>query len=203
MTIVIGVARAGGVLMAGDTANTYGGNTIHGTVKVRRIPTVDGAGEVLVGFAGTGASASLLQRHLKVHRLPSGTDDTQAWADGVAHDITRVFAEATPPLLGADSDGEQSLTASVLLGAAGRLWYVFTNQATEALRGYAAIGHGAPAAMGALMVADQLNMEPADCLHLGLSAACDVSPYCAIGPEGYRVESLAPDGALVVQEVGL
>lgn len=191
MTIIVGVADGEGVCMAADTGNTYSGEKIYGAVKIRRIAAVDGTGEVLVAAAGNGAALSLLQAGMRIEQVPARPGD-QGWADGFAHQATRVLAEATPPVLHVpDGDGEQVISATLLLGVAGELWYVFTNQASLAVLGYAAIGTGSAAAMGALMVSVGAGMEPSVCIGNGIRAACLVSPFCTVGDGGPLVEVLS------------
>lgn len=154
MTTIAALARDGHVWMAGDSAtNVYDRPILDGARKVRRL-TGDSGVEILLGFCGVGALAGLIPAKLLVEPMPQRDEGLQPWAASIAWAVSDLAFEAR-----LTQDGQ--MDASILLGAAGRLWTLSNYGAIPHPDGVAALGSGEGPAMGALDVLLELDIEPA------------------------------------------
>lgn len=179
--------------MVADTETSYCGSPIYGARKIRRLHFKNTLGEVLIAGAGNGALGQVLARHLSIHsaptsraRKPNAMDD---WAETVAEAVAGVLADAKPPLTVAH-EGGTVLDGALLLGYAGRLWYLFTHMAQPAPDGVAAIGSGSDIAMGAMHTGLAAGAEPLLCATDAVLLACRFAPGVGVDEHGPAVERL-------------
>lgn len=193
MTVIAAIARDGQVVMVGDRQAGYCGSPRYGIRKIRRHGFTNDRGEFLLAVAGSGGPLALLTAELQVHSGPSGADPAQdVWAEAVARAVTQVLAESTPPELD-HSGGESHITSTLLLGHAGRLWYLQTNVAHPVPDGIASIGSGSDIAMGAMHVALDLALDPDDAATRAVVLACRFDNDCGVTVDApMQVEHLEP-----------
>lgn len=184
MTVVAAVARDGAVLMAADRQTNYATQAVYGARKIYRLGA---RREVLLAAAGNGALPGMLARHLQVDEVPAArdtdVDELLDWAGAVACAATDIAAGATPALLH-DDGGHRSLDGALLLGYAGHLFYLFTNQAQWVPDGVASLGVGSEVALGAMHTALRAGQTPEQAAVGAVELACRFCPGCGLGPGG-------------------
>jgi ATP-dependent protease HslVU (ClpYQ) peptidase subunit len=171
VTTIAAVARDGQVHMAADSlTNIYDRPIFDGARKIRRIP-VGETGQALLGVCGDGGLADLASARLRPSRPDS---DLQAWAAGVAYEISSLAVEH-----GLTEQGR--LDGSLLLGFDGRLWHTTHGQAIPIPDGVAAAGSGEGPAMGALDVLLARGEDVGEAVRLAVEIACHRDKHSA-GP---------------------
>ncbi len=196
MTTVAAIAdvSAGWVVMAADTASAYQGTIITGARKIRRLRTSNDV-DYLLAAAGNGSLAQVPSRALTVPSTPDAAGPDEAWdlwAEAIASAVTEIAADTSPPITMPHPDGSTVLDGALLLGCAGRLWYLFTHQALRISEGLAALGSGADIAFGVLACARVLAVvEPVAQVGLALQIACKYDAWTGVGPLGAQVERVA------------
>jgi hypothetical protein len=175
--------------MAADRLVTYGNQATYGARKIRKVDVV--GGHALLTGAGDGALVGVLATRLTAALVQAGIDapappandlaELHDWADGVALTASSVLADATPPVTITEND-KQIIDGALLLGYAGHLWYLFTNQAAWVDSGVATLGIGSEIALGAAVVALNGGATPRAAADRAVRLACDYIPGCGLGP---------------------
>ena len=143
MTTVLACARDGRVVMAADSmCNIYDRPVYSGADKIIRIRTGD-EHEVLLGCSGASGIPAALRAHLTIVAVPKENEDADAWAYGVAEQVTRIASDVKLV-----DDG--NLDGCAILGWGGRVWTIAHGVAVFHTDGVAAIGSGEGPAIGAL-----------------------------------------------------
>jgi ATP-dependent protease HslVU (ClpYQ) peptidase subunit len=192
LTVVAALADGQRVVMAADTASNYAGTQIQGARKIRRVEFPTGGGGMLVAGSGSGAIFAVLAG-LDVEAMPPTGDSAavwDAWAERVASTFTNRLTTMTPPLLRSTEGGGQQIDGAFLLGAGGRLWYLFTHQAVPVPDGIAALGSGGDLALGVLNSTDLRAVPLQVPVVRAVEVACKYDPYCAVTADGPVVETL-------------
>lgn len=185
MTVVAAIASAGRVVMAADTVTQYHGTLVQGARKIRRL-RFEGAEEILISGSGNGAIVQTIPQRLKTFTTPKPHDGDASWnewAEIAACRVTDFLVDTVPPLTTTSEGGGTVVDGSFLLGAAGRLWYLFTNQSVPVVDGIAALGSGSDLALGVLAAAPSLASmphPPETLAVLAVRIACRFDPHCQI-----------------------
>ncbi len=165
MTAIVGIEAAGEVWIGGDAAaidESYDS-------EARRDPKVFINGPCLMGYTTSFRMGQLLEHVLKVPAHPSGVDD-MAWLVGDFMDsVRKCFAEGGFLV----TKSETSDTGGqFLLGYRGHLYAVHSDfQVGRSRAGYAAVGCGAPYALGALYASRGYGFTSEGRLRISLEAA--------------------------------
>lgn len=168
VTVIAAVARQGRVTIAADTASTQGATRFASHPKIRRYP-----GDVLLAAAGSAEALQVLRDPATIpHR---STDDLDEWAQCVAERITEILGSVNPPLI-IDND----MTAELILGYAGRLWYIDALCATPCHAGFGVIGSGSDIAYGALSAYLDSGADPLAAVTQAVVIACRRNAGCAL-----------------------
>jgi ATP-dependent protease HslVU (ClpYQ) peptidase subunit len=196
VTVVAAIARDGHVTMAADTCSQYQGTIIHGARKIRRMQTADGTPVLLTG-SGNGAIVQVIPRLVDIEATPGADGSEQAWdewAERVAAACTEAAAGTALQLTARGQDGSTTLDGAFLLGAAGRLWYLFTFQALRVRDGVAALGSGSDLAFGALTTYQETAPGTADdvVVAAAVRAAVRYDAWCSIDDDGPQIETVSP-----------
>lgn len=167
MTVVaVIVTPAGEVVMGADRQTTDdAGLKWSNPGKILRLPSE--LGDVLIANAGSAALCALAR-----YKVPLGTPagDLDRWAQEYADAWTEAARGAK---ITETADGP--VDGEAVLAVAGRAWAIEEGLAF-AVDGYAAIGSGAPVAMGALEVLDRSDAKRA--VTAAVDAACRWADGC-------------------------
>lgn len=171
MTVVVAVADGARVWMGCDTLGVNGWDQkFHVESKIVRRQV--GEGECLFGIAGAGAVIEMFRYDLEI---PDLDGDVDRWVYDIARSITSLCASATPPVMNEAGTG---INASVILGFAGRLWSIATNEAWKR-DPWTAIGSGDEYALGVLHACEHLgDLGPQDVIYLAVQAASRFDLHC-------------------------
>lgn len=180
MTVAVAVTDGEKVWMGAD------GRSTHDSDKVCYSPHklwshLDGR----MGMATAGAGR--LGEELRHEWEPpafDGTGDAAAYVRLVAHSIEdHLHAEDRLWAIVADSDDDRHLYGAILIGIAGRVFWVggdFCTTESEPGFGFASIGSGGPFAEGSLHTTQALALDPQQRVRLALEAAAhevaDIGP---------------------------
>lgn len=162
--------------MGADRATNVYDRPVLGANKVHKHRAKDG-GQLLLGYAGSGALPSVVAADLTIEATPADDDDaSQLWADAIARAITEVAASAR--LL----NDEGMLDATLLLGHRDRLWTVTHMQAIRHADGLAAVGSGEGIALGAVHAGLALGeTDVSKLVHLAVTIGCVLDRYSDSG----------------------
>ncbi len=175
MSVIVGVTNRSEVFMSSDTALTS-------DLRYQTGSKVFQVGSILYGVCGDLASVSAIRHGSKlpgsvVHgRSPDRPQDVDIlkWA----------YHSVLPRLKEAMTKAKiEEPCFSVMVGVCGRLILVDENAVCEDIRPYAALGEGAPVALGALHSLLRGRQGPRDHAKIvarAVSAACAHSPSCGI-----------------------
>lgn len=185
MTIVAAIATKDRVIMGCDTAGELDGLKVYQDSKIATFPDGSG-GQILLGTAGNGAIRSVLRRgSLRFGDASTArTANPDSWASGIAEQITEILANTNPPLTVSTSDSAGFLDGVILLAWRNRLWIITTHTAIAPADNIAAIGCGAPIALGSLHTATQLGAEPTGAMDTAVRLAARYDSGCAIDSRG-------------------
>lgn len=191
MTIVAAIATEDRVIMGCDTAGELDGVKVYHDSKISVLRTAQGD-KVLLGAAGNGALRSAIMRKsndiakkVEIDGAPKPLRDADAWAASMAGAITSVLADANPPLTTTPGDNyASSLDGVILLAWHNRLWIIATHTAIAPVDNIAAIGCGAPIALGSLHTATQLGADPSAAMDTAVRLAATYDSGCAIDSRG-------------------
>lgn len=185
MTIVAAIATEDRVIMGCDTAGELDGWKVYQDTKIlrRRIRHED---IVLIGAAGNGAIRGVIARSsLDLGDGPVGPgSDADSWAQGIAEQITQILADTNPPLTISSSDSAGYFDGVLLLAWRNRLWIITTHTAIAPADNIAAIGCGAPIALGSLHTATQFGATPDTAMDTAVRLAARYDSGCAIDSRG-------------------
>ncbi|MEA2647225.1 MAG: hypothetical protein QOE92_2308 [Chloroflexota bacterium] len=153
MTVIIGIAQDGLATLAGDSAETdwRGNQVLIAEEKVFRF------GDVLVGTSGSPRVAQLIRFKMKAPELGD--------ADPLAY-LVKDFIPKVRKCLAENSKhsankSESEVDGVLLVGCRGRVFEIDSYlSVSEPIWGYAAIGIGAPVALGALYATRHLENVP-------------------------------------------
>ena len=185
MTVIVGIATGATIHLAADRQVQYGNQAVHGARKLRRI-ALDG-GDVVIGVAGSGALMTTTARMLAQTGLPNvppnaaADDAVDDWANMVAEAITALAAATNPPVTITREGQSGDIDGAVLLGVAGRLYYLFGNQSARAVDGIATLGIGSELALGAVLVGLRHGLTPDEVAAHAVELACRYIPGCGLG----------------------
>jgi ATP-dependent protease HslVU (ClpYQ) peptidase subunit len=145
MTCIVGLRQGGKVYIGGDSAGIAGWD-----VTIRADPKVFVAGDYAMGFTTSFRLGQLLQYRLKLPKPPSAQKKLYPF-------MVSEFVEAVRECLKtggvATKDKESEQGGQFLVGVSGRLFIVEGDyQVAEPVAPFAAIGSGAPYALGALAI---------------------------------------------------
>lgn len=161
MTCIVGLSDRGRVYMGGDSAGVD-----RWDLTVRADPKVFQVGRVLMGFTTSFRMGQLLRYKLAVPQQEPECDDHR-W-------LSTAFVDAVRQCLKdggyATKDKEVEAGGTFLVGYRGRVYVVdYDYQVGQPMTGFAAVGCGAPVALGALYATESL--EPASRVQKALEAA--------------------------------
>ncbi|MEU4422862.1 hypothetical protein AB0F81_19715 [Actinoplanes sp. NPDC024001] len=161
MTAIVGLARRGSVFIGGDSAGVSGMN-----LSVRADSKVFHNGGYLFGFTTSFRMGQLIRYSLTPPAPEGDLDRFMATA----------FVDALRDCLKsggwARKEDEQELGGTFLVGVRGRLFAVHDDyQVASAADGYAAVGCGDQAALGALYATGRTGLKPAARIRVALGAA--------------------------------
>ena len=169
---MVGVERAGGVVMGADTLGTDDDfrATVRTDVKVFRVD------DLVIGFAGSFRVGQLLRYSFHPPERPDDPDDIMRYMCVEFVDAVRDCLNsggATPTRDGV----EEAPDTGVLVAVAGKVYMVQADyQVARSVCGYAAIGGGSSYAMGALYATSRSKNHRARVL-TALEAA---SEHCSV-----------------------
>lgn len=143
MTCIVGLRHGKDVLVGGDSSGIAGWE-----LTIRKDPKIFISGRYAIGFTTSFRIGQLLQHKLKLPAPPKGDGDLHAF-------MVNEFVEATRECLKvggvASKDKEVEQGGTFIVGVAGRLFVVESDyQVVEPAWPYAAVGSGAPYALGSL-----------------------------------------------------
>lgn len=165
MTVIVGVAREGKVYMAGDRGMSdkeFIGSTM--SPKVRKV------GQLVIGYsasAGTGQLAHL------VNYPPVNTDNLESWLRVDFCDAYQKAAELFKIDINTEDNG-----ADLLVGVAGRLFEITTEDWSVSEYAEIATGSGFSYAMGSLYSTRDWD-NPRNRVREAVNAAVKYSTSCA------------------------
>ena len=159
MTCVAGIVRAGQVWIGADSAAST-----DDLVSIRA-PKLFRLGGLLVGFAGSYRAAQILQYGVE---LPEASTPALEWLATAFVDVLRTAHRRGGAMrLDAGLDGN---TIELLVGYRGGLFEVDGDYAVAEVHDYAAVGSGAPLAIGALAATPKI-LNPVNRLERALDVA--------------------------------
>jgi ATP-dependent protease HslVU (ClpYQ) peptidase subunit len=180
MTVIAAVRTDEGVWMCSDSRVTSNSAIIGQIPKIityQVLPhrAADPVVEVLIAVAGRAALASIAEHSLEIPTTPDSDDDAEwnGWAYRIACLLAKLAVDATPSLL---HDG--LLDYQALLACGTRLWALEDQHVMACEQSYA-IGSGAMAARGALLI-DRFHRlrDPASAVAAAVQAAIDLDAAC-------------------------
>lgn len=183
MTCIVGVVHEGAVWMGGDSAAVTGWN-----LDLTAEPKVFGSGAFLIGYTTSYRMGHLLQFGWEPPAHPEGISAAAFMRTGFVDSVRARFVAGGF----AKVENTREEGGSFLVGYRGDLYEVGSDfSVLRSARGYAAIGSGAPMALGAMAATDG-DLRPYDFLERALNVAEDL----CIGVRGpFTILRLAPDGS--------
>lgn len=167
MTVIVGVAHEGRVILGGDRARTIFDDQVVAT----GVPKVWSVGEIVIGQAGDERQFQVLRRGLDVPDVPED-EDVAAWVGGPFVDVVRSRLREAGAL--GEDEGLDS-GPRLLVGVRGRLFLI--DNAFAAIEfGEWAIGSGGGYALGALHAVHGLGLDPAERVGRAMQAAAALHP---------------------------
>lgn len=166
MTVIAAVVDrdAGRVHMAADAVSDYGNMVVRGP----KIDVLDCSGQaVLLAWAGRAAVSAVVLSRARPVDPPPDHDGADRWAQATAERATETAVAANLK----DSDGD--FDGAGLLAWSDRLW-IISHHLAQPAEAYAAVGSGAPCALGALWATRR--RRPVDRAHVAVQAAIEHYP---------------------------
>jgi ATP-dependent protease HslVU (ClpYQ) peptidase subunit len=166
MTLVVGVAENGKVLIGADSANSWGNDTARS--QVCRNSKVFRVGNLLIGSAGSGRVQNVL-RYVSFPKHPRGMTNFEYVAHLAAEAVRKAMIEAGAVDRHEGNAEEMTGNSSVLIGYRGGLYRMDSDfSVDEAADDFDAVGTGSPYALTVLEVTGE--KPAAERLRLALKA---------------------------------
>lgn len=174
MTVVVGVSNGSSVFVGGDSFAT---DSESGQKVELSVPKVFQKDEFFVGYAGSLRFGKAIQYSVDFPKVPS-------WAvgrDKLDEFVNRVVIPSIRKQLNeAETDERNERPVfNLLIGVRGHLFEVDSDWAAyQCDSDFVAIGSGGSVAAGSLYSTRNLDVHPADRVHLALEAASKFNAFC-------------------------
>lgn len=148
MTCIAGIAQDGVVWVGGDSAGVSLDDL---DLTVRSDEKVFHKGDFLFGFSGSFRVSQLVRHGLKIPERKSRGENLSAYMALTFSDAVRKCLRDGGALIKMEETGVEEMDAAFIVGFRGKLYVIEADfQVAEPADSFAAIGCGAPVALGSL-----------------------------------------------------